>query len=83
MKVLEKGNWENPWSMEMNCSEKSCGAKLLVEEVDVKPVDYGSDFYAECMVCGQHISILKNSLPLRLAKAAEKGRKYRSSSAWD
>lgn len=80
MKVLEKGNWENPWSMEVVCEEKSCGARLLVEEKDVKPVDYSVGFYAECMICSHHISIPKNSIPARLVRSAEKGRKYRSSS---
>jgi hypothetical protein len=53
MKVLKEGNWKNPWSMEMVCDEHDCGATLLVEEEDVKPVDYSKkkDYYAECLVC--------------------------------
>ncbi len=80
MKVLEKGNWDNPWSAEMKCTEKSCGAKLLVEEKDVSPVDYSTyGFYAECMVCGHHMLIKGSELPARLVKELEKKRKYYSS----
>lgn len=83
MKVLEEGKWKHVWSMEMSCPEKQCGAKLLVEEADVKPVDYSfnDDFYAECGVCGACMYITSLVLPLRLQKELNKKRKQRSS--WD
>jgi hypothetical protein len=83
MKVLEEGKWKQVWSMEMSCSEKQCGAKLLVEEADVKPFDYSSknDFYAECAVCGARMSITSLMLPLRMQRDLNKKRKY--SSSWD
>lgn len=82
MKVLEKGKWKMPWSTEALCPQKECGAKLLVEEADVKPVDYSSrnDFVAECAICGDTIPIKVAEIPLRLQKALNKKRKY---SSWD
>lgn len=83
MKVLEEGKWKQMWSMEMVCPEKQCGAKLLVEEADVKAVNYSSrnDFYAECAVCGGSLVITSVMLPLRMSKELNKKRKY--SSSWD
>lgn len=83
MKLLEKGNWDNPWSEEMVCPEKSCGAKMLVEESDVKPVHYQQGFHAVCMMCGQNMPIPSLSLPKRVKDVAEKSRKYSRSSYWD
>ena len=82
MKVLEEGNWKNPWSGEYVCCEKSCGAKLLVEEADVKPVDYASDFYFVCSVCGHKNNVKVNELPMRVREERGKGRKY-STGDWD
>ena len=81
MKALEGGKWKMPWTIEAVCSEKQCGAKLLVEEKDVKPIDYSerNDFYAECAICGTQLHIPVASLPLRLQKILNKKRKYRSS----
>ena len=83
MKVLEEGKWKTPWSMEALCPEKQCGAKLLIEEGDVKPVDYASQntFYAECPVCGTGVDIPGVVLPLRIQRMLNKKRKY--SSSWD
>ena len=83
MKVLEKGKWEMPWSMEVMCAEKECGAKLLVEETDVKAVDYSSPsrYSAVCPVCCETLFVPAASLPLRVRKVADKSKKY--SSAWD
>lgn len=82
MKVLEEGKWKNPWSAEAVCAEKSCGAKLLVEESDLKAVDYSSknDFYAECAVCGGRILFDYADLPLRLSRALNASRERCSSS---
>ena len=84
MKVLEEGKWKMVWSAEMVCAEKSCEAKLLVEESDVKAVDYSSknDFYAVCAVCGSSLNVLASSLPLRMKKVLEASRKF-SSGSWD
>lgn len=83
MKVLEQGNWNNPWSSEMHCSEKNCNAKLLIEEKDVQPVHYSSGFCAYCMVCGSSVHIPIVSLPKRVKDVAEKGRKHSSYGSWD
>ncbi len=86
MKVLEEGKWKMVWSAEMVCSEKSCEAKLLVEEADVKAVDYSSsrnDFYAVCAVCGANMNVAASALPLRMKKELNAKRKYSSSSSWD
>jgi hypothetical protein len=80
MKVLEKGSWDNPWSKEAVCSEKECGAKILIEEGDVKPIDYGEDYYAECGICGSHVKISWKDIPLRMRKVLNVKRKYAS---WD
>ena len=85
MKVLDEGKWKMVWSAEMLCSEKSCEAKLLVEESDVKAVDYSSknDFYAVCAVCGASINVSAAALPLRMKNDLNNKRKYSSSSSWD
>lgn len=83
MKVLEKGMWDNPWSLEAICSEKSCGAKLMIEESDMKPVDNYVRYYASCVVCGHKISVASESLPLRLRNILDKERKYSSCGGWD
>lgn len=76
MKVLEEGKWKQVWSMEMSCPEKQCGAKLLVEEADVKPIDYSSknDFYAECGVCGGSMNMTSDKVPIRMQKELNKKR---------
>jgi hypothetical protein len=79
MKVIEKGNWDNPWSMEIRCCESSCGAKLLVEEDDVKPTyNCGSKYYCICMICGKSISLVHTDIPLRVKEVVDKKRKYSS-----
>lgn len=76
MRLIEEGKWKKPWSIEVVCSEKECGAKLLVEEKDVKPVDYNSGYYTECMICEAQIKITDNSIPLRMKVILDKKRKY-------
>src|SRR3989338_1414633 len=82
MKVLEEGRWKMPWSMETTCSQKQCGAKLLVEEGDVRPIDYGNGFYAKCAICGTSVNIPVSALPLRMQIALNKKRKHSSSTDW-
>ncbi len=83
MKVLEEGKWKMVWSVEVPCSQKECGAKLLVEEADVAPVDYSdpAKYSCVCPVCGSEISLLASSIPLRVKKVADKKKKW-SSSDW-
>ena len=66
MKVLEEGKWKMLWSMEVVCHEDQCGAKLLVEEVDVKGVNFSSPakYSCKCAVCGS-VFDLPPSDPLR------------------
>jgi hypothetical protein len=81
MKVLEKGKWDMPWTAEVICTEKQCGAKLLVEEGDVCVVDYSSknDFKVTCMVCGTTVYMSGKDIPLRVTRPLDQKRKYSSS----
>lgn len=79
MKVLKEGKWNLPWSGKAICP--TCDAELLVEEGDVKPVDYGTGYFCACGVCGKAIMIPDKDLPLRIKEALDKKRKY-SSSDW-
>jgi hypothetical protein len=81
MKVLKEGNWKNPWSTQATCTEKSCGAQLLVEEADVMPVDYGTGYFAQCPIC--HCRVIVDDLPLRLRRILDPKRKVSTGSAWD
>lgn len=78
MKVIEKGNWDNPWSMEIRCCVSSCGAKLLVEENDVKPTynNCSDKYYCVCMICGKSIPIVHSEIPLRVKEVVDKKRSY-------
>jgi len=84
MKVLKEGLWKVPWEKEVVCSEPSCGATLLAEEMDVKPVDYSSrsDYYVTCPACGTSVDVPAKDLPLRVRRTLDAKRKY-STSAWD
>lgn len=84
MKIIKEGNWKMVWEMEMTCTEKSCGAVILVEEDDVKPIDYSSPdtYYCECVVCGSSVNVPKKDLPLRVQKKVNTHKKY-SSCSWD
>lgn len=84
MKVLSEGKWNMIWSMEAMCSEKECGAKLLVEEGDVKSVydSWPAKYSAVCAVCGSELSVPAPAVPLRVKAAADKKKKWASSS-WD
>lgn len=80
MKVLEEGKWKMVWSVEVPCSEKECGAKLLVEEADVKAV-YDSTpakYSSECPVCGSVLFLSSASIPLRVKAVADKKKKWSS-----
>ncbi len=80
MKLIEEGNWKIPWSMEVVCVEKGCGAKVLIEEKDVKPVDYDAyNYYADCMICERKILISEKDVPQRMKNVLDKKRKHRDS----
>lgn len=67
MKVLEKGNGQKGWAKELKCTahrngETGCGAKLLVEEGDIRYTgskhSYGDNYPTHyygfvCPECGQ------------------------------
>lgn len=78
MKILAEGKWKNPWSMEIDCSEKECGAKLLLEEGDVRAKDYSRLYSAECPICESSIIIPGNAIPLRVKQPLDKKRKWPS-----
>lgn len=80
MKVIKEGNWKNPWSKEYEC--RACHAVLLVEEGDVKPVDYSTGFYCLCALCGERVIIADADLSKRVRDEVGRKRKY-SSSSWD
>lgn len=75
MKILDQGKWENPWTAEVLCKQSRCGAKLLIEEDDVKAPDYSNSFTYTCPVCGTMNYLNENDVPLRVAMKAAKGRK--------
>lgn len=66
------------WSMEVMCSEKECGGKLLIDEADIRAVDYSSPskYSAVCAVCGEFISLAPPLLPKRTKEAVDKKKKY-------
>lgn len=81
MKIIAEGAWKNPWTHEYTCREKECGAKLLVEEADVKAPDYANHdhFNFECAVCGHSNPLPATDLPLRIKKILNAKRKVRYS----
>lgn len=84
MKVIKEGSWKIPWEKEVKCGEASCGAVLLADEKDVKPVDYSSrydDYYVICPICGASIDVPAKDLPLRVRRVLDAKRKH--SSSWD
>jgi hypothetical protein len=74
MKVLEEGKWKKPWSAEVSCSEKECEAKLLVDESDVKAVDYSSpaSYSVMCPVCKSKVVLSSSSVPKWVKCEADK-----------
>lgn len=79
MKVIKTGIWNEKWEKELDCPV--CKAVVLVEEADVKAVDYSHDFTAACCVCGYPINVPEKDLPLRIKDVLNKKRIYPSS--WD
>jgi hypothetical protein len=80
MKILEQGIWKKPWSLEIRCDERSCGAKLLIEEGDIRAIDYDHDYYVLCPICKHQMRIVAKDIPLRVSEPADKKRKWRDSS---
>jgi len=76
MKIIEQGGWANPWFQECRCSQKGCGATLLVEEKDLKPCGYKGTSAPfgkfTCPVCGHETTV--SDLPPRLVQALDKKR---------
>lgn len=73
MKVIKEGKWNVPWSAELSC--KTCEARLLVEESDVKARDYYNDgFTFTCPLCGKVSVINGSELPLRVQEEKNKRR---------
>lgn len=81
MKVIKEGKWNVPWTGNHICP--TCSAELLVEEADVKPVDYGSGYFCSCPCCSKSIPIDGKDLCLRLKEALDRKRKYSSGSGRD
>ena len=81
MKVLAEGTWKNPWSGEFVCPTKSCGAKLLVEEADVKARDYSTGYVYKCPICGKDNLVPTDDLPQRIKEVLDRVRKV-SSGDW-
>lgn len=67
MKVVKEGSWKK----RLTC--RDCNSVLHIEEADIKYSqyihDYGSeleeDFYIDCVVCGNEISIKKIPTPIK------------------
>lgn len=83
MKVLKEGKWNIPWTAEVSCS--TCEAKLLTEEVDVKPVMYSNSGYCcSCPVCSKSISLEGKLIAQRVREVVDAKRPYYSpGSPWD
>lgn len=77
MKILEEGKFTNPWSKQYTCSPQTCGAILMVDEVDVQAPDYQSSVYFVfcCPVCGAFNQIPANDICLRVKKKLNGTRK--------
>ena len=82
MKVLEQGKWQNLWTAEVLCKQSQCGAKLLIEEDDVKAPDYSNGFTYTCPICGAVNYLNENDVPLRVTMKAAKGRKPPECGGW-
>ena len=77
MKVVKEGNWKNPWSGEIACSNSRCGTTLLVEESDIKPTfDEYDRFHFVCAVCGTTVNVFARDLPPRMVEAIGATRGY-------
>lgn len=79
MKIIKEGNWKNPWSREIVCSEKCCGATLLVEEVDlIAPACESNNIVSRyefmCPVCAKKNDVPPKELPLRVREILDKKR---------
>jgi hypothetical protein len=67
MKVLDEGKSGLLWKdLEKLCSNDECGAKVLVEEKDVKRDSEDYDFFVSCCVCGSSIIISDSDVPFKL-----------------
>ena len=80
MKDVKPGKWNNPFKIKVECIEPQCGATFIAEEKDVLAVGYSSknDFYVLCPICGQHIDVPMDRIPLRVQRILNKKRPYRS-----
>ncbi len=79
MKVLAEGKWKAPWLSERDCTTSQCGARLLVEEADLKAIDYTDAFGFVCPICGKTIRIPAGEIPERIKEVLNRTRKYGNS----
>lgn len=75
MKVISEGKWKTLWQKECTCKTPQCGAKLLVEESDIKAPNYTSTFCYECAVCGTENPLPANNIPDRIKQQLNKTRR--------
>ena len=80
MKVLERKNWENDFSLECTCPQ--CESKLLIEWADLQHTpsyqghhvleDQDETFHVVCEVCLKYIPVPTSSIPTYIQVLARK-----------
>ncbi len=77
MKVLKEGKWNEPWTIEIICSNQACEATLEVGEQDVNATNQqGSRYECHCCVCGRSIQIPAERIHLRVRGLADQRRQW-------
>jgi hypothetical protein len=75
MKVIREGRWNEPWSVEVICSNVACQATLELAEHDVLPSSRnGSRYDCRCCVCGFYTQIPADRIHLRIRMKADAAR---------
>jgi len=72
VKVLEKGNWDEPWCMKVRCQK--CAALLEIGLEDLKDgnplsgnVRSSPYLHVSCPECSNPVIVLKGDVPERIA----------------
>lgn len=72
MKVVKQGHWNDPWFIEVVCSNTFCETTLEIEERDVI-AGYGPNHYEiRCCVCGRTTAVTAERIHLRVRECADK-----------
>jgi len=74
MKVLKEGHWNDPWLIEVICSNTACEATLEVEERDVSS-PYGGGYLVRCCVCRHTTSVPPERIHMRVRENTDAKRR--------